>query len=96
MLSRHPNVLHVAIIALPDPLLVERSCAFIISRSKPAPTLDDLNRFLEVQGVAKYKLPEFMAIVDSFPMTPSGKVQKFQLRDWAMSGRVEVLSNIKS
>ena len=96
MLFRHPNVLQVAIIALPDPLLVERSCAFIISRSKPAPTLDDLNRFLEIQGVAKYKLPEFMAIVDSFPMTPSGKVQKFQLRDWAMSGTVDIFSNLKS
>ena len=40
-------------------------------------------------GVSDYKLPEFLALVDELPMTPTGKVQKFQLRDALLAGLIE-------
>jgi non-ribosomal peptide synthetase component E (peptide arylation enzyme) len=77
----HPDVVRVAIVAVPDPRLVERSCAFLITRDDVPLTVEDLGRHLESLGIAVFKWPEQVKIVQEFPMTPSGKVQKFHLAE---------------
>ena len=78
-LIRHPAVANVAIVAKPHDRLGEIGCAFVIP-SGDAPSLTDLTDFLAEQDVTKQFWPEELVIVDEFPMTPSGKVQKFKLR----------------
>ena len=79
VLLRHPSVMGVALIAKAHDRLGEVGCA-VMTVNGTAPTLADLTNFLDAQGVTKQFWPEALAVVDSFPMTPSGKVQKFQLR----------------
>jgi acyl-CoA synthetase len=77
VLLRHPHVREVAIVPLPDERLGERACAAILlTEGKPAPTLDDLQQFLDHEGVAKYTWPESVEVFDEFPRTPSLKVVK--------------------
>ena len=77
MILRHPNVHEVAIVPLPDERLGERACAAIIpAQGKPAPTLEELQQFLDQEGVAKYTWPESVEVFDEFPRTPSLKVVK--------------------
>jgi cyclohexanecarboxylate-CoA ligase len=80
LLFAHPKVAGVAIVAMPDPRLQERSCAFVIPSAGPAPTLAELVAYLDAQGLAKHKFPERLELVTEFPMTPSGKIQKYRLR----------------
>jgi non-ribosomal peptide synthetase component E (peptide arylation enzyme) len=79
-LLTHPNVKDVAIVAMPDPMLGERACAFVVPAGQ-APTLSELITYLKVERrVSPTKFPERLEIVDALPITASGKVQKFQLR----------------
>ncbi len=80
LLLRHPQVLGVAIVGKPDERLGETGCAFVIAADK-SPTLDALTEFLEVEGVTRQFWPEDLVVVEEFPMTPSGKVQKYKLRE---------------
>ncbi len=80
VILRHPNVHEVAIVPLPDERLGERACAAIIPvDGKPAPTLEELQQFLDEEGVAKYTWPESVEVFDEFPRTPSLKVVKRDL-----------------
>jgi len=83
LLFRHPAIQAVAIVGFPDPRLVERACAFVVL--KPGQTLSqqEMTRFLEQEKLAKQYLPERLVIVEDLPRTPSGKVQKFKLREVA-------------
>ena len=84
LLLKHPGVREVAVVGLPDDVLGERACAFVVTTGEP-PTLEELTRFLlEDQRLAKPKLPERLEIIDALPMTPTGKVQKFELRQRAL------------
>jgi len=85
-LLQHPKVKEIAIVAVPDERLGEKSCAFVVPAGPQHPTLGELVSFLEERGIAKYKLPEFLAVVPGLPMTPSGKIQKFVLRDSIING----------
>ncbi len=80
VLFAHPKVASVAIVGMPDPRLGERACAFVIPRPGESPTLAELVAFLEGKQLARQKFPERIELVSEFPMTPSGKVQKFRLR----------------
>jgi len=80
VLFAHPKVASVAIVGMPDARLGERACAFVIPNSGESPTLAELVAFLEGKQLARQKFPERIEIVSEFPMTPSGKVQKFRLR----------------
>ena len=85
----HPKVLNVAVVGMPDPRLGERSCAFIILKDGPkggpkgGQSLDlaEIRDWMARAGVAKPKWPERVELVDELPTTPSGKVQKFRLRE---------------
>ena len=80
LLLKHPKVLDVAVIGIPDARLGERTCACLVPRV--GETLD----FAEIVGflrdkIATYKLPERVEILKELPRTPTGKVQKTVLRD---------------
>lgn len=78
-LYRHPRVREVAVVAYPDARLGERACAVIAPDGEP-PTLADLQRHLDGLGMARQFWPERVEILDDLPKTPSGKIQKFLLR----------------
>lgn len=80
VLFGHPAVGQVAVIGYPDDRLGERACAVIVPDGDP-PTLQDLTSWLAEAGMAKQFWPERLEVVDEMPTTPSGKIQKFHLRD---------------
>jgi acyl-CoA synthetase len=82
LVLRLPGVAEVAVVAAPDARLGEHACAFV--RPLPGqdvPNLDALRRHLEASGLARQKWPEDVRTIEEFPRTPSGKIQKFALRD---------------
>jgi cyclohexanecarboxylate-CoA ligase len=81
LLYTHPKVAGVAIVATPDPRLGERACAVVIPREGQTITLEEIVSFLEGHELARQKLPERLELVSEFPTTPSGKIQKYKLRD---------------
>lgn len=83
LLYEHPAVAEVAIVAMPDPRLGERACAYVVARPGASLTLPDVQRDLESRGMAKPYWPERVEVVESLPRTPSGKIQKFILRERA-------------
>jgi cyclohexanecarboxylate-CoA ligase len=83
LLYEHPGVREAAIVAMPDPTTGEKACAFVVATPGSSPTLDDLNRFLESRSVARQKFPERLELLAELPITASGKVKKFVLRDRA-------------
>jgi non-ribosomal peptide synthetase component E (peptide arylation enzyme) len=66
---------------MPDPVLGERMCAYVILRGGAALTLEQLVTFLLDQEIAKHKLPERLEIVEEFPLSPFGKVSKKDLTE---------------
>jgi acyl-CoA synthetase (AMP-forming)/AMP-acid ligase II len=81
LIFTHPKVSGVAVVAMPDPRLVERACAFVVPRPGETLTLAELTEFLQSRQLARHKFPERLEVVSEFPMTPSGKVQKYRLRE---------------
>lgn len=76
-----PGVQDVAVVAFPDERLGERACAYVVPQpGLPGPDLAAMRAFFDARGVAKYKTPEWVEVVDALPMTPSGKVRKVELR----------------
>jgi cyclohexanecarboxylate-CoA ligase len=77
VLLRHPAIHDVAVVPLPDERLGERACAALVLKpGQRAPTLAELQEFLDHEGVAKYTWPEFVEVFEEFPRTPSLKVVK--------------------
>jgi cyclohexanecarboxylate-CoA ligase len=81
LLFEHPAVREAAVVAMPDPVLTERACAFVVPEAGQAPSLPELTAFLLGKQLAKQKLPERLELVAELPKTQSGKVQKFRLRE---------------
>lgn len=81
LLYRHPAVVDAAIVAMPDERLGERACAFVTIHS--AFEFEDMKRYLAQAGLSKQYFPEVLRVIDEFPRTPSGKIQKFVLRELA-------------
>ena len=72
----------VACVGFPDERLGEKMCAFVVPAEGYEPTLDDLVAYLKGErGIAPYKLPERLELIDELPTTATGKVQKFDLRE---------------
>ena len=78
-----PQVNDVALVAMPDSRLGERCCAFVTLQPDCDLELADMIAFLEKQNLARQYLPERLEILDEMPRTPTGKIQKFVLRDIA-------------
>jgi cyclohexanecarboxylate-CoA ligase len=87
VLYRHPAVAEVAVVGIPDERLGERGCAFVTLQPDSSLSLDELTRYLDDIGTAKQYWPEHLEVVDEMPRTPSGKIQKFKLREMAKAYR---------
>ena len=91
LLHEHPAVAEVAIVAMPDERLGERACAFVVR----APDfggdfgLAEVREWLDSHEMSKHYWPERVEILAEMPRTPSGKIQKFILRDRAKGLRPE-------
>ena len=79
LILAHSAVLNVSCVPMPDPVLGERTCAFVILRPQATLILKELTEFLLEKGIAKFKLPERLEIVDDFPLSKFGKVSKHVL-----------------
>jgi cyclohexanecarboxylate-CoA ligase/acyl-CoA synthetase len=83
-LAAHPSISQASVVAYPDQRLGEKACAFVVPADDSTLTLPPVTEFLRTQRrLANYKLPERLVVVDELPMTATGKVQKFQLREQA-------------
>ena len=77
----HPKVENCAYVTMPDPVLGEKGCAFILTKENQGMTLDELCQFLkEERLISTFKLPERLELVKEFPMTQVGKINKKELR----------------
>jgi cyclohexanecarboxylate-CoA ligase len=83
LLFAHPAVRDVAIVAMPDERLGERACAFAVLHAGAELDFGAMQQHLDANRVAKTYWPERLEIVETLPRTPSGKIQKFILRDQA-------------
>ena len=87
LLAHMEGVAEVAVVAAPDEKFGEHGCAFFrMQAGAPAPDLNAVKAHLSAAGLARQKWPEEVRSVDELPRTPSGKVQKFVLRDLLRSG----------
>lgn len=68
------------VVAMPDETFGEKACAFVITRGNGGVTLDDLTEFLQSRGIARFKFPERLEVVDVFPISPVGKILRSELR----------------
>lgn len=80
-LAHHPALRAFSVVGMPDERLGERVCCFVVVASgHDAPTVDDIREFLLERGMPIQKTPERAVVVDSLPMTATGKVLKHELR----------------
>jgi cyclohexanecarboxylate-CoA ligase len=80
-LYEHPAVENVAVVAMPDPEMQEKGCAYVKVEENERFAFDKMVSFLKEQQIAKQKFPERLEIVDEFPHTASGKIKKNLLRE---------------
>ncbi|MEZ5605598.1 MAG: AMP-binding protein [Burkholderiaceae bacterium] len=79
-LYRHPKVQDVQVVGLPDPKYGEELCAWIIAKPGQQLTEDEVREFCKGR-IAHYKVPRYIKFVAEFPMTVTGKIQKFKIRE---------------
>jgi 2,3-dihydroxybenzoate-AMP ligase len=78
----HPLVLNCGVVSMPDPLLGEKACAYVVLSPKESLTLTSLCDFLiKERKIARFKLPERLETVEALPLTNVGKVNKKALRE---------------
>ncbi|MFE9249250.1 3-phosphoshikimate 1-carboxyvinyltransferase [Streptomyces sp. NPDC007088] len=87
LLFAHPAVEDVAVVAMPDPRLGERACAFVVFAEGAELSFADMRAYLDGHQVAKQYWPERLEPVGLLPRNPVGKVQKFELRERARALR---------
>ena len=82
LLLRHEQIMHSALVSMPDSMMGEKSCAFIVPKiaSHGMKSLS-LRKYLRGLGVADYKVPDRFEFIDSLPLTPVGKPNKVALRE---------------
>jgi len=76
----HPKIDQVAVFGVPDPRFGEAVCAWIMIHPGETVTEDEIRAFCEGR-LAHFKIPRYIRFVDAFPMTVTGKVQKFVMRE---------------
>jgi cyclohexanecarboxylate-CoA ligase len=91
LLHEHPAVAEVAIVAMPDERLGERACAFVVRDPSFGGDfgLAAVREWLDSHEMSKHYWPERVVVIDEMPRTPSGKIQKFVLRERAKGLRPE-------
>jgi cyclohexanecarboxylate-CoA ligase len=81
VLEAHPDIRHAVAVGAPDPLMGERVVAFV--EGAPSFDLDACREWFAARGVAKFKTPERVVVVDALPLLPTGKADRAALRDRA-------------
>ena len=81
LVSRHPDVAAVAVIAMPDPVMGERVCAYIEPKAGAQLTFDDIISFLKGEKASVLQLPERIEFIDAMPYTGAQKLDKRYLRE---------------
>ncbi len=79
-LFTHPKIEDVQVIGVPDPKYGEEVCAWIKLHSGEEMTAGELRAFCQDQ-ITHFKIPRYIKFVDDFPMTVTGKVQKYLMRE---------------
>jgi acyl-CoA synthetase (AMP-forming)/AMP-acid ligase II len=79
LIDRHPAVLQSAIAPVPDPVLGEKACLFVVPKPGKSLTLAEATDYLANNGIAKMRWPERLEIIDAMPMTPTRKIVKREL-----------------
>ena len=79
-LYRYPKIQEVAVVGVPDVKFGEELCAWIRLKDGDTATPEEIKQFCKGQ-IAHYKIPRYIKFVQDFPMTASGKIQKFIIRD---------------
>jgi fatty-acyl-CoA synthase len=85
-LYTHPAVADVQVIGVPDERYGEEVCAWIVLKHGAALDEDELKAFCHGK-IARFKIPRYVRFVDAFPMTVTGKVQKFVMREREIAER---------
>ena len=80
LILKHPSVESAAVIAMPDPKMGERACAYVVTRPSKALSFEEMIDFLKAQGAGVLLFPERLELVDALPMTNVGKIDKKELR----------------
>lgn len=75
-LSAHPKVKQVAVIGMPDPVMGQKVCAYVVPRSDDRPTLEEIVSFLRSKRLAPYKFPERLEVLPRLPMISDAKINK--------------------
>ena len=83
LLYTHPDISDVQVVGVPSKALGEEIMAYIIVREDVSLTEEEVQQFVR-ENMARHKVPKYVAIIDAFPMTASGKIQKYKLRDMAV------------
>lgn len=84
LLYKHPAISAVALVGCPDARLGERLCAYVtLHEGYQSLTLQEVVSFLSEQRLTRNYLPEHLEVLPALPRTPSGKIQKFKLREQA-------------
>ena len=82
-LYRHPKIADVQVIGVPDDKYGEELCAWVKLKAGQTATAEDVQAFCKGQ-IAHYKIPRYIHFVDAFPMTVTGKIQKYLMREETM------------
>ena len=81
LLLEHPAIADASVVAYPDDRLGERACAVIVPREARSISLEVIVEHLLARGIAKFKLPERLLVMDALPVNSNGKVRKDLLRE---------------
>jgi acyl-CoA synthetase (AMP-forming)/AMP-acid ligase II len=79
LLSRHPKLLEAAVAGYPDRIMGERVCAFVVPKAGESLSFEEMTGFLNEVGIAAYKLPERLVVLDALPRNPLNKVLRHEL-----------------
>ena len=81
-LTTHPKVNAAAVVAMPDKIMGEKACAFVVPKKGEQFTFDEMVEYLKSKKIAMYKLPERLEILDALPVVSESKVDKKLMRQW--------------
>ena len=80
ILSKHPKIREIAVVSMPDKLLGEKACAYVVTAPGEELTLNEITSYLEKHNVTKFKWPERLELIEELPVSSGGKIQKDPLK----------------
>lgn len=87
VLFKHPAISAVAVVGYPDQRLGERACACVTLRDGATLSFEEMVAYLKAQRMAPQYIPERLEVLEELPRTPSGKIQKFKLREFVSASK---------